>query len=154
LAIHGFEAGQLVVCRYRLPHEVQPWLHGVHIGEVVEPGDDPAKWNRHNSERTYCETTNHVPVLYCARFPCSTCRERYPEGFRQHDAADALIRITAEEAGMPFPRQVLRFVGTKALRNLVRSKYPGAAEVLAEFDACQLLEHRLRLDRGPAGRLV
>jgi hypothetical protein len=138
LAIHGFEAGQLVVCQYRLPHEVQPWIHGVHIGEVVEPGDDPAQWNRHNSERTYCETTDHVPVLYCARFPCSTCRERYPKGFRQHDAADSLIRITAEEAGMPFPRQVLRFVGTKALRNLAQAKYPGAAEVLAELETSHL----------------
>src|SRR6266581_8825099 len=55
LVVHGFEAGQLVVCRYRLPGELQPWIHEVHIGEVVEPGDDPAKWNGHNSERYYCE---------------------------------------------------------------------------------------------------
>ena len=168
MAIHGFEAGQLVVCQYRLPSEVQPWIHGVHIGEVVEPGGDPAQWNRHNSERTYCETTDQVPVLYCARFPCPTCRERHPEGFRQHDAADSLIRITTEEAGLPFPRQVLRFVGAQALRNLAQAKYPGAAEVLAELEAGRLqpvpavladparqhLERRLRLDRGPAWQLV
>jgi hypothetical protein len=134
LAIHEFEAGQLVVCQYRLPSKIQPWIHGVHIGEVVEPGDDPARWNRHNSERTYCEATGHVPVLYCARFPCSTCYERHPGGFRQHDAADALIRVTAEEAALSFPRQVLRFVGLEALRNLAHSKYPGAAEVLAELE--------------------
>ena len=52
MAVHGFEAGQLVVCRYRLPSELQPWIHDVHIGEVVEPGDDPAAWNGHNSERS------------------------------------------------------------------------------------------------------
>jgi hypothetical protein len=73
-----------------------------------------------------------VPVLYCGRFPCFTCRERYPSGFRQHDGADSLIRITAEDAALPFPAKVLRFVGVEALRSLARSQYPGAAELLAE----------------------
>ena len=132
MAVHGFEAGQLVVCRYRLPSELQPWIHDVHIGEVVEPGADPAKWNGYNSERYYCEITVTVPVLYCGRFPCFTCRERYPDGFRQHDRADDLIRIRAEDAALPFPAKVLRFVGLEALRNLARSKYPGASELLAE----------------------
>ncbi len=134
MAIHGFESGQLVVCQYGLPREVQPWLHDVHIGEVVEPGDDPAAWNGHNSERAYCELAGVVPVLYCARFPCYSCHERYPQGFRQHVGADALIRITAEEATLPFPAKVLRFVSAEALRNLARVKYPGAAELLAEQD--------------------
>jgi len=40
LSIHGFEAGQLVVSRVRLPYESQPWLNDIHIGEVVEPGDE------------------------------------------------------------------------------------------------------------------
>jgi len=132
LAVHGFESGQLVVCRYRLPSELQPWTGDVHIGEVVEPGDDPATWNGHNSERDYCELAGVVPVLYCGRFPCFTCRERSPEGFRQHDSADSLIAITAEDAALPFPAKVLRFVGLAALRNLARSKCPGAAELLAE----------------------
>jgi hypothetical protein len=134
LAVYDFEAGQLVVCRYRLPSELQPWIHDVHIGEVVEPGDDPATWNDHNSERYYCETTGKVPVLYCGRFACFTCRERHPGGFRQHDQADALIRVTTEEAAMPFPAKVLRFVGVEALRNLARSQSPGAAELLARHE--------------------
>jgi hypothetical protein len=134
LAVHGFETGQLVVCRYRLPSELQPWIHDVHIGEVVEPGNDPATWNGHNSERDYCETTGKVAVLYCGRFPCFTCRERYPGGFRQHDAGDALIRVTADDAALPFPGKVLRFVGLEALRNLARSQYPGAAELLARHE--------------------
>jgi hypothetical protein len=132
LTVHGLEAGQLVVCRYRLPSELQPWIHDVHIGEVVEPGDDPATWNGHNTEREYCELAGVVPVLYCGRFPCFTCRERYPDGFRQHDSADSLMPITAEDAALPFPAKVLRFVGLEALRNLARSQYPGAAELLAE----------------------
>jgi hypothetical protein len=131
LTVPGLEAGQLVVCRYRLPSELQPWIHGVHIGEVVEPGDDPATWNGHNSERDYCELAGVVPVLYCGRHPCFTCRERYPEGFRQHDSADSLIPITTEDAALPFPAKVLRFVGVEALRNLARSQHPGAAELLA-----------------------
>jgi hypothetical protein len=131
LTVHDFKAGQLVVCRYRLPGELQPWIHDVHIGEVAEPGDDPAAWNGHNSERDYCNLTGKVPVLYCGRFPCFTCRERYPGGFRQQGSADSLIRITAEDASLPFPAKVRRFVGLQALRNLARSKYPGAAELLA-----------------------
>lgn len=132
MAVHGFESGQLVVCRYRLPSKLQPWISEVHFGEVVEPGDDPAKWNRYNSERDYCERTGTVPVLYCRRFPCFSCVKLYPEGFRQHDSADSLIPVTAEDAALPFPAQVLRFVGLEALRNLARSRYTGAAELLAE----------------------
>jgi hypothetical protein len=130
LAIHGFEAAQFVVCRFRLPSELQPWIHDVHVGEVVEVEDDPANWNGHNSERYYCETTGKVPVLYCGRSSCFTCREQYPGGFVQHDSADALITISAEEAAETFPAKVLRFVGIEALRNLARSQYPGAAELL------------------------
>jgi hypothetical protein len=103
LAVHGFEAGQLVVCRYRLPSKIQPWVNDVHVGEVVEPGDNPAEWNGHNSERHYCEVTSSVPVLYCGRFACLTCRKLYPDGFRQYDFADSLIPVSAEEATLPFP---------------------------------------------------
>jgi hypothetical protein len=70
-------------------------------------------------------------VLYCGRSPCFTCRERYPGGFRQYDGADSLIRITVEDAALLFLAKVLRFVGAEALRNLARSQYPGAAELLA-----------------------
>jgi hypothetical protein len=69
LTVHGLESGQLVVCRYRLPSELQPWIHDVHIGEVVEPGDDPAAWNGRNTECEYCELAGVVPVRYCGRFP-------------------------------------------------------------------------------------
>ena len=123
-----------MVCRYRLPSEHQPWIHGIHIGEVVEPGDDPATWNGHNSEREYCELARVVPVRYCRRFSCSGCRARHPEGFLQHDGADALTRITEEEAGLSLPAQVLRFIGLEALRNLARAHYPGASDLLAEQD--------------------
>jgi hypothetical protein len=132
LSVHGFEAGQLVICRYRLPSENQPWIHDVHIGEVVEPGDDPAIWNGHNSEREYCVRTGKVPVLYYGRFHCSTCSQHRPDGWRDYDWADSLNTVTAEDAALPFPAKVLRFVGLEALRNLARSKYPGAAELLAE----------------------
>ncbi len=132
MTTHGFEAGQLVVSRYRLPSELQPWIHDIHIGEVVEPGDDPATWNGSNSERYYCEIAGLVPVLYCARFPCFYCRETQHEGFRAHDGADSLIRVTPKEAALSFPAKVLRFIGIEALRNLARSKHPGAAELLAE----------------------
>jgi hypothetical protein len=53
LAIHGFAAGELVVCRYRMPSVLQPWIHSIYVGTVEEPGDDPALWNGSNSERHY-----------------------------------------------------------------------------------------------------
>jgi hypothetical protein len=74
--------GTRVICSYRLPTPHQFWAHGpAWVGEVLEPGDDLAAWNGHNSERTYCQRTGHVPV-------------RYSFGVL-HDRADALMPIHA-----------------------------------------------------------
>lgn len=132
LAIYGFESGQLVVCKYRLPSELQPWVHRIHIGEVVEPEDDPANWNGRDSERTYCQLAGTVPVHYCRRFSCSDCRSQYPQGFFRYDRAGSLVRITEDDAALPFTGQVLRLIGVTALRNLARANYPGASELLAQ----------------------
>ncbi len=39
MAIHGFTAGTLVICTYRTPSALQPWMHEFYVGEVQEPGD-------------------------------------------------------------------------------------------------------------------
>jgi len=50
MAIHGFTAGTLVICTYRTPSALQPWMHEFYVGVVQEPGDDPGAWNGHNSD--------------------------------------------------------------------------------------------------------
>jgi hypothetical protein len=113
MPIHGFEADDLVVCAYRLPSRLQPWVGGVHVGRVLEPGDDPAAWNGHNSERAYCEHTNRVPVAYCQDSPCEVCQDQ--GGFCQHDDAGALTRISAEQATLPAADKICLFLGEEAL---------------------------------------
>lgn len=58
------KTGDLVFCLYRMPPLMQPWLGPVWIGEVVEPGDDPKKWNGSNSERQHCEAAGLIKVRY------------------------------------------------------------------------------------------
>jgi hypothetical protein len=111
LAIHGFAAGELVVCRYRMPSVLQPWIHSIYVGTVEEPGDDPALWNGSNSERHYCELTGTVPI-------------RYEGGWRQLDFADRLVRITPEEAALSHQDRVRRFLGEEAYENLIRASLP------------------------------
>ena len=113
MPINGFEADDLVVCAYRLPSPIQPWVGGVHVGRVLEPGDDPADWNGHNSERDYCQHTNRVPVAYCQDYPCGTCQQE--GGFQQHDDADALTKIGAEQAALPVADKIRPFLGEDAL---------------------------------------
>jgi hypothetical protein len=113
MPIHGFEADDLVVCAYRLPSRLQPWVGGVHVGRVLEPGDDPAAWNGHNSERVYCQHTNRVPVAYCHDYPCEVCQDK--GGFCQHDDAGALTRISAEQATLPAADKICLFLGEEAL---------------------------------------
>lgn len=112
--IHGFEAGQLVVCRYRMPSVLQPWIHPIYVGTVEEPSDDPECWNGSTSERYYCELTGTVPV-------------RYEGGWRQLDFADHLLGITSDEAAMSHQDRVRRFLGDEAYENLVRASLPRAA---------------------------
>ncbi len=113
MPVNGFEAGDLVVCAFRLPSPVQPWVGGVHVDQVLEPGDDPAGWNGRNSERDYCQATNLVPVAYCQAYPCGTCRRE--RGFQQHDPADALTTITAGQAALPAADKVRLLLGEDAL---------------------------------------
>ena len=113
MPIHGFEADDLVVCADRLPSPLQPWVGGVHVGRVLEPGDDPAGWNGHNSERDYCQHTNRVPVAYCQDSPCEACHAR--GGFHQHDDASSLTRISAEQATLPAADKIRLFLGEEAL---------------------------------------
>jgi hypothetical protein len=105
MAIHGLEAGQLVVCAYRMPSVLQPWIHPIYVGVVQEPGDAPAAWNGVNSERAYCLATGRVPV-------------RYEGGWLQHDAAGALIPITSQEAALSHAGKVRRFLGVQAIAAL------------------------------------
>ncbi len=113
MPINGFEADDLVVCTYRLPRPLQPWVGGIHIGRVVEPSDNPAHWNGRNSERDYCQLTNQVPVAYCQNYPCQACQDH--GGFRQYDHADALTKITTEQARLPLADKIRLFLGEEAL---------------------------------------
>lgn len=78
--------GTLVICTYRIP--VRPdweiWTGPLWVGEIEEPGTDPAQWNGDNSEAFYCEH-------------CNRKRVRWPFGIR-HDHTDNLIPVTAEQA--------------------------------------------------------
>ncbi len=127
MAIHGFTTGTLVICTYRMPSALQPWMHEFYVGVVQEPGDDPGAWNGHNSERAYCEATGRVPVRYRAV---------------AHEPATNLRRITTEEAAMSHPEKVLRFLGEEALRNLVGGGWFGAAELLARHKGEPVLAGR------------
>jgi hypothetical protein len=119
MLINGFQADDLVVCDYRLPSPLQPWVSGIHIGRVLEPSDDPAAWNGHNSERDYCQLTNHVPVAYCQDYPCHACQDR--GGFHQYDHAGALTKITPEQATLPLADKIRVFLGEEALARYHRA---------------------------------
>ncbi len=116
MTINGFEAGQLVVCSYRMPSVLQPWIHDIYVGTVEEPGDDPRQWNGHNSERHYCELTGTVPVNYGE--------------FRQHDGADSLTVVTPEEAAMSSADKVRHFLGEEAYENFMRASLPPRERVV------------------------
>ena len=143
MPINGYEADDLVVCAFRLPSPVQPWVGGVHIGRVLEPGDDPADWNGHHSERDYCQLTNRVPVAYYQDDPCGSCQQA--GGFQQHDPADALTKITAEQAALPVADKIGLFLGEDALARYRRSLWivatrppRGAAVSVASWPAAKV----------------
>ena len=92
--------GTLVICRYRMPSPLQPWVAPIWIGVIEEPGDDPAQWNGRNSERTYC-------------LDGKKSRVRYPFGV-MHDHRDALIPITPEQAVLSPLEKVALFLGEEA----------------------------------------
>jgi hypothetical protein len=73
-----FKPGDKVCCCYRLPTVHQWWVAPkVWVATVLEPGNDPAAWNGHNSERDYCERTKKMKLLYSFGI--------------MHDAEDALF---------------------------------------------------------------
>ncbi len=92
--------GTLVVCRYRMPSTIQPWVAPIWVGVIEEPGDDPAQWNGRNSEKTYC-------------LDCKKTRVRWPFGVI-HDFTDTLIAITPEEAALTPIEKVRHFLGEEA----------------------------------------
>ena len=99
--------GTLVVCDYRMPTPWQPWLHEIHVGTVEEPGDDPAAWNGHNSERVYCQDCGYTKVRY--------------DWNVWHERATSLIPITPEQAALPHREKVALFLGPEAARTLDRA---------------------------------
>src|SRR5262245_42355721 len=73
-----FTPGDRVCCCYRLPTPHQFWVAPkVWVAVVLEPDNDPAAWNGHNSEREYCERTAKVKLQYSWGI--------------QHDAEDSLF---------------------------------------------------------------
>lgn len=105
-------AGTKVVCTYRMPSVHQPWIHPVYIGVIQEPGDDPADWNGKNSERTYCEACEVLPVRYYTNFPYDL-----DDSFLQHDHIEDLVVVTDKQANLSHPEKVLEFLGEEAMRN-------------------------------------
>src|SRR6266851_9929043 len=83
-------AGTLVICTYRLPSVIQPWIAPITHGVIEEPGTDKNDWNGTNSEAQYCEQTQKSRVLYMHGITPHV----------QHDSDDSLIPITAEQATM------------------------------------------------------
>ncbi len=83
--------GDLVICAYRMPCAIQPWLDWGWTGRILEPSDDPKRWNGNNSERAFCELTKKLPVAYFSRFDTEPKNVR----FTQHDSIDALIPVDA-----------------------------------------------------------
>lgn len=99
------QPGTLVVCKYRMPSVLQPWIHEIPIGVVLEPDTDPSLWNGSNSERQYCES-------------CHKTKVSYDNGrFTQHDATDSLIPITPEQSALSFRDKIGAFLGSGALAN-------------------------------------
>jgi hypothetical protein len=95
--------GTLVLCRYRLPHTLQPWIARFHVGVVEAPSDDPAQWNDRISERQYCEKYKRARI-------------RYDFGV-QHEDIGSLIPITSEQAALSHREKIALFLGDEALRN-------------------------------------
>jgi hypothetical protein len=100
------KTGTLVVSKSRMPSAHQPWSHEVYVGKIIEPGDDPADWNGHNSERHYCELMGYAKVQY---------------GWgAAHDSWKDLIEITQEQAELTPIEKVFVFIGEEAAETWIR----------------------------------
>src|SRR5882757_8500069 len=98
--MNSLEPGTLVVCNYRHPSPIQPWIHEIYVGVVEKLGDNPAEWNNDNSERYHCELHGLTRV-------------RYEWGI-QHDKTADLVPITKEQAALSFRDKVSEFLGEEA----------------------------------------
>lgn len=101
------EQGTLVVCRYRLPSQQQPWVAPFWIGVIEEPETDATAWNGRNSEAFYCESQKKARVRYASDFMPS---------FVEHDSVSELLPVTREQADLPKREKILLFLGPEALR--------------------------------------
>lgn len=99
--------GTLVVCDYRMPSAIQPWLGTVHVGVVEPAGTDSSTWNGTNTEAHYCRVTGKVRVNYGS--------------FVQHDRADSLHAVGGEVLDMSHAERVRHFLGEVAYVRLVKS---------------------------------
>jgi hypothetical protein len=111
--------GTLVVSKTRHPSAHQPWIHEVYVGRVIEPGDNPEDWNKHNSERHYCELMGYAKVQY--------------EWGTSHDTWEDLIPITEEQAALTPIEKVYLFVGEEAAETWIRHSSPKEAERAREL---------------------
>jgi hypothetical protein len=106
--------GTLVVCKYRMPSALQPWVAPIWVGMIEEPGNNSAEWNGTNSEQYYCTQHKRARVLY-------------PFGV-MHDHRDSLIPITPEQAALSPIEKVALFLGQEARACWERVSGPGRLE--------------------------
>jgi hypothetical protein len=71
---------------------------------------------------SFWQLTNRVPVAYCQDDPCGLCQQA--GGFQQHDPADSLTEITAEQAALPAADKIRLFLGEDALARYRHSLGP------------------------------
>ncbi len=63
-ALTRFPAGTLVTTTNAMPSALQPWIHPIRIGRVVEPTDKPVSFNQNYSEIQYCGETGVLGVSF------------------------------------------------------------------------------------------
>jgi hypothetical protein len=99
------EPGTLVVCKYRMPSSIQPWLGEIHVGVVEEASSDSNPWDSRwkITEKEYCET-------------CGKTRVKYHWG-TMYDQTSDLIPITQEQADLSHKEKVRLFLGEEAYAN-------------------------------------
>lgn len=102
--------GTTVICRYRVPTDVQPWVSPILIGTIEEPGTDPAAWNGSNSEASYCTETQKARVRYgSGEF------SHHPRGGVVYDTVCDLYAVSPDIHTLSERERVLRVLGPKAL---------------------------------------
>lgn len=91
-----FDAGDKVICGYRLPYPHQWWNQPtVFVATVLEPDTDPKTWNGYNSEASYCLATGKLKLQYSWR------TEKNPTGI-MHDSIDSLFLASLAGLGADY----------------------------------------------------